>query len=212
MWAAGRGWFWSPDWQGAPWGQWQWGGITGEGHSVQGCVWCTGTASSHQSSAAPFPPLDRPWQCPSCALSEAHREPPSAAGTGQALGAPRHSLGCGESRTISCGAAEKAKQTKQSWHCHCFPGKEELMPVPNAYMEKMPHLLQPEWSGSNKVNARFGNCGCRELWGGCGFWVVLLETWNVTNACLTPTFHTCSSMHLASGIMQEDLKINVGKV
>lgn len=50
-----------------------------------------------------------------------------------------------------------------------------------------------------------GGCGCRQLGGGCGVggsWVVLEETWNVTNQCL---FHSyLSHMHFKAFTIWDD--------
>lgn len=202
--------------QAAPWGEWRWLlGLPGEeSHScgewvpADVCVGCAGTAISCQSCAAHFPPLHRGWQCP--AVLRTHRELFSAEGTGvsgQALGyLGRHWgiwAGTGHTQTQ---AVLEGQQTNEAWHCHCYAGKEELKPEPSAAMEKVP----PSTSAGviwEKAGCRLvvGGCGCRQLGGGCGVggsWVVLEETWNVTNQCL---FHSyLSHMHFKAFTIWDD--------
>lgn len=82
--------------------------------------------------------------------------------------------------------------------------------MPNAVTEKASHRLQAQSVGSDGVNGVGGGHGCRKVWGGwsgiqgtvCRLWVLgefkKKSEMSSANACLTPTFHSCSERHLAS--------------
>lgn len=150
--------------QAAPWGEWQWlVGLRGEeshwcresvpaGGCVCVCVMCR-HCQQLQSSAAHFPALHTPWQCPSCALRHTESHPLlKSPGSGQALGTPRHRLCCGGSRQISHGPALFCWEGRAEASAQCSHGESVSSASSRVIWEQQGECSLLEGMG-------VGNCG-----------------------------------------------------